>query len=140
MRNAHLMDKPHMVYLMFDDAGGLLYVGCTSNIKNRLRQHGRFSDWYPRISRVSAREYPGMERGLAIEARVIRRFAPEINVLSQRDEKKRMGTGSQGGSPWLTREGRAMKRGERINWRGDDKADRACREFLETLSKERDDG
>ena len=50
------------VYRAFDSYGHLLYIGCTYNLTERLRQHRRASAWHPYAETIGiAGPYPYKE-------------------------------------------------------------------------------
>lgn len=71
---------PHTVYRVYDTDGVLVYVGCTSDIDRRLREHRSGAPWRHRIHRVTTVEYPDMARGLVAEHNAINAERPEHNI------------------------------------------------------------
>jgi hypothetical protein len=75
------LDRPHYVYELHAADGSLLYVGCTSNIGNRLAQHIAARDWWPEVARVVSDTYPDGAAAFAEERRRIVECAPRHNVV-----------------------------------------------------------
>ena len=74
----------HSVYLAYDLFGRLSYIGCTQDVKQRLKDHTHRSDWYFEDMRVDVREYATKERALAVEKRAISLLNPYYNIRDQR--------------------------------------------------------
>lgn len=77
--NSHLLNKEHTVYRLFAADGYLLYVGCTSNLRDRLANHKTHKDWWPQVARVESETYPDRARGLWAEREAIVTEAPRYN-------------------------------------------------------------
>lgn len=69
----------HWVYRCFDHDGRLIYVGCTTNLPNRLEQHRTASWWSPTVAKVTSRVYPDGPSGRAAERQAIRDEVPRWN-------------------------------------------------------------
>jgi predicted GIY-YIG superfamily endonuclease len=69
----------HWVYRCFDGDGRLVYVGCTTNVPNRLEQHRTSSWWSPTVVKVTSKVYPDGETGRAAERDAIRSEVPRWN-------------------------------------------------------------
>jgi predicted GIY-YIG superfamily endonuclease len=66
------------VYRFFDADGGLLYVGCTTQVNTRLRAHrGRI--WSYLVDRVEVERYPTLDEAFAAEQKAIATENPEFN-------------------------------------------------------------
>lgn len=74
-------DVSHFVYELIDAAGAHLYVGCTSNLPNRLGNHASSRDWADEIVRVEASRYPDMRSALDVEKELIQLYQPRHNVV-----------------------------------------------------------
>lgn len=74
---------PHWVYRCFDEDGRLLYVGCTTNLRNRLEQHRASSWWSPTVAKVTSKVFPDGESGRAAERAAIRDEIPRWNKASK---------------------------------------------------------
>lgn len=74
--------KPHHVYRLYADRE-LLYIGATSNIARRYRQHQRTTPWIHEVTRVDLETLPDRDSALAAEAAAIRSEAPKYNVFLQ---------------------------------------------------------
>lgn len=71
---------PHHIYRCFDGNGALLYLGCTSKVKRRIKAHRLSSPWFAQVVRVET-EGP-YRRGVAYatELVAIRAEQPRYNV------------------------------------------------------------
>ncbi|GGQ81138.1 GIY-YIG nuclease family protein [Streptomyces flaveolus] len=70
------------VYRIYDDAGGLLYVGITRDIAARFREHkGDKGWWRTRAHRYVVLWYPSRELAAAEEQEAIRADRPEFNQV-----------------------------------------------------------
>lgn len=76
-------DKPrtHYVYRVFDASGVPLYVGCTNNVRRRLGEHRRHSDWWPFAAQfvVDSEPQPDMPAWTS-ERSEIHRLTPVFNL------------------------------------------------------------
>lgn len=82
MKRAQKNVTPHAVYRFFDDAGILLYVGCTSDPKKRCVCHRTQSTWATQIDRVSVKWFPGWLQAARAEAEAIMDERPKHNRIS----------------------------------------------------------
>lgn len=57
---------PAVLYRCFDAADRLLYIGVTSGMAARFRQHGKDSEWWGDVERVETVSFP--QRHLAFDA------------------------------------------------------------------------
>ena len=74
----HLASAPHFVYKHLSASGQVLYIGCTSNMKQRQRQHTE-KPWFHQISTIESAEFPDKRSGLDEERRLIRLLRPKHN-------------------------------------------------------------
>ncbi len=81
------------VYRMLNAKGEVIYVGKARNLKNRVQNYARMGGHTNRIARMisltAAMEFvstPTETEALLLEANLIKRYAPEFNVL-MRDDK-----------------------------------------------------
>lgn len=81
MTIANLSGKPASVYLCFDLARRLIYVGVTGCGKQRLLAHSSGSAWWRETSHIELRHYETREEALAVEARMISDLEPLYNKL-----------------------------------------------------------
>jgi hypothetical protein len=73
--------RSHFVYRAYDDAGRLLYVGCTGRLHSRHLAHRRESDWYPFAARFHTTGPFAREVALEKEREAIEAEAPAFNAL-----------------------------------------------------------
>lgn len=70
------------VYLVYTDAGELLYVGLADDIAWRLANHRRnLAPWHYLAARVDWESYPSREAAAAAERQHIRQLRPRFNVV-----------------------------------------------------------
>ncbi|HKY59233.1 MAG TPA: GIY-YIG nuclease family protein [Aeromicrobium sp.] len=87
--------RPHYVYRCFDADGFLIYIGCTANLKQRMKNHRssprRSSRWIKACmaSHTVDGPFAGLDAGEAAERVAIRAEAPLFNIQERRD-----------GAPW----------------------------------------
>jgi excinuclease UvrABC nuclease subunit len=77
------MNRPYWVYRCYDSTGRLIYVGCTSNLWQRLSTHRSKSWWAPQVSRVHAKVYRGRNAAGSIERRAIADESPRWNIVGR---------------------------------------------------------
>lgn len=68
------------VYRVFDAYGSLLYVGCTTNLSQRMSHHAARSDWYCKTDRITTEWFDERRDALREEARAIFTESPAHNV------------------------------------------------------------
>lgn len=81
----------YTVYRLYDKAGKLLYVGCTSDITTRLVTHRREREWGRRIHRAETESYNTKREALKREGQLVTEMKPEYNI--------RVSTGESMGEP-----------------------------------------
>jgi predicted GIY-YIG superfamily endonuclease len=70
----------HVVYTAWGDRRSVpLYVGCTSNIHNRMTYHRSQSKWFPEMRHLETSESMPRIEALALERRRIRFMRPTHN-------------------------------------------------------------
>ena len=70
---------PHFVYTLWDETGAPLYVGCTNNIRERMRHHKKTMPWFGEVCYVSSIEAANRTEGLDLEWQVIEEVGPLHN-------------------------------------------------------------
>lgn len=84
-RWAELRNKPHTVYVLRDADEAVLYVGCTSKLRNRIYQHRAHQWWGDRIASAEVlSEHPNMAEARNAEAEAIDALAPVHNKTKPR--------------------------------------------------------
>jgi hypothetical protein len=53
---------PCVVYRLYDKNGGLLYIGSSINLSQRLRSHQRYEKWGAEIASVRVQPYPNQSK------------------------------------------------------------------------------
>ncbi len=77
---SHIHDRPHTVYLHRDEAGRVIYIGLTSNLEQRTRQHRSTSEWRRRIATVDIDSvHPNFRTGAQRERDLITQHRPAYN-------------------------------------------------------------
>lgn len=75
---------PHDVYRVFAAGGELLYVGCSVNVFNRLREHKAYAGWWHLAHTGTVHRYPNRAHALSIEAEAIRSESPTANKVLEK--------------------------------------------------------
>lgn len=78
--------RPTLMYRAYAEDGGLLYVGVTGDIEERLRGHAQSSDWFPLAKRIETEAYETRRLALDAEYRAIVDEGP----LHNRPPKRRL--------------------------------------------------
>lgn len=71
----------HLVYMLFDRARDLLYVGITSRGPTRLVEHYRLKPWFNQVARVEFERYMTREISAARETFLIKALHPLHNIV-----------------------------------------------------------
>lgn len=71
----------HLVYLLYEEAGELLYVGITDRGPVRLVEHHRSKPWFPAVVRVEFERYATRADSERREKFLISSRAPRHNVI-----------------------------------------------------------
>ena len=74
-------DGPQTLYRMYDAEDRLLYVGMTSRIESRIRQHGKVKSWWPSVATIRLEQYASRAEAAAAEAEAIRSEQPQFNIM-----------------------------------------------------------
>lgn len=77
------MSESHHVYRMFGESGELLYVGVTSNLKQRMKAHQFSTKWYSEVFSISAQSFPYRSFAERAEDTAIYSEVPKYNVICQ---------------------------------------------------------
>lgn len=80
------------VYMFYDAAGALLYVGITSQGPKRFSQHNRDKEWWPEVTTMRVEHYPSRDLAAAREKALIQSKHPRYNVIHQMTGSVRRGT------------------------------------------------
>lgn len=73
--------EAHYVYRYFDEAGDLLYVGCTKDVEARERQHRTASHWFPSVARRTVKQFADRDRARHAERVTVASEHPQHNVI-----------------------------------------------------------
>src|SRR5690348_10078875 len=82
------MERTPLVYRVYDDTDRLIYIGATSNLKQRLDHHRSAAWWWGLAGRVTKVEQPNMECAFIVEHAAIRAERPAFNLLNRRGGSK----------------------------------------------------
>jgi excinuclease UvrABC nuclease subunit len=77
------VDSPHYVYRCYDYAGRLIYVGCSVNPVQRVKQHRYTSWWGTQILDVRLIVFPSKDYALQKEREAIGEERPRWNVTGK---------------------------------------------------------
>ena len=72
-----------MLYRLFDQDGGLLYVGISGRWVRRLVSHAARQGWWDDVASVTRQPFPSRSEALEAEAAAIRQERPRYNVQGQ---------------------------------------------------------
>src|SRR5699024_924217 len=72
--------KPHQVYVLKDKAGAVLYVGVTSNLKARVKDHRTRKPWWGDVAETTTSAPMPWVDALNLEEHLIRELSPLHNV------------------------------------------------------------
>lgn len=73
-------NRTHSVYIAHGSDGAVLYVGCTSNVAGRAKNHRNKSRWWPLATRFTVRGPYFRSTAYRIERETIARLRPSHNV------------------------------------------------------------
>lgn len=90
----------HCLYRHFDGSGVLLYVGITSRIGERIRDHKRHSCWWLEITRIEIERFASRAELIEAEKAAIRSENPLHNVRN-RERKTEQSKWPKQGRPFL---------------------------------------
>lgn len=76
--------SPHLVYLLYDERGRLLYIGITDRGPRRLVEHYREKAWFSMVARVDIERMPSRAAAEERERALIRERGPAFNVQHNR--------------------------------------------------------
>lgn len=100
---ATIRETPHYVYRCFDADGRLLYVGCSKDPEQRLKQHSYVYTWWTdRIARVALEGFPDQAAGLAAEKQAIQTEHPFYNRQFRTTDSQRANWQPEHYVNWLT--------------------------------------
>lgn len=68
------------VYQAYDGTDGLLYIGITENLDQRLAAHRRTSRWFIDARRIAWAQYADRATAERVEYRLIRELYPQYNI------------------------------------------------------------
>jgi predicted GIY-YIG superfamily endonuclease len=75
------MNKPHVLYRVYDAQGALLYIGITMNPGSRFAQHSEDKPWWTDVADIRVEHYGSREEVLAAERDAIKSEHPRFNVV-----------------------------------------------------------
>lgn len=77
----------YIVYAFHDEKRRCLYVGTTSNMPRRYREHERTAPWWPKAAYLEAMNARDEQAAKAIERAFIRAFNPIWNARENRGDR-----------------------------------------------------
>lgn len=86
MADAHSKPKIHKLYRHFSKTGDLLYIGITSRLNIRLREHEKGSPWWGEISRIEIETFSDRESLIDAEKMAILKEKPLYNIHHNEQE------------------------------------------------------
>lgn len=100
---ATIRETPHYVYRCFDADGRLLYVGCSMNPEERMKEHRKFRPWWTnRVTRMTLEGFPDQSAGLAAERQAIQTEHPLYNRQFRTTVEQRANWRPEHYIAWLT--------------------------------------
>lgn len=72
--------RRNVVYRCYDNCGRLLYIGVSSNITERLKQHRRSSPWWSEVDRTVMKVFARRLDAMRAERLAIKAERPAKNV------------------------------------------------------------
>lgn len=75
-----MTDKRQTLYRHRNEAGDLLYVGVSSRISRRVKEHSQHSPWWLDIARIDLQHFPDREAVLEAERNAIKNEKPKYNI------------------------------------------------------------
>lgn len=79
MTFGEIVDLPHAVYRLYDDAGDLLYIGLARDIDRRFYNHAFKTPWWDEVASHTAEWFPDRATADAAETAAIRAEKPPFN-------------------------------------------------------------
>jgi hypothetical protein len=74
------MNRPHVVYRLFNADGELLYVGMTCDVEQRFTYHRAVKPWWPDVANQTFEQFPDRESAEQAEVAAIRSEVPRHNI------------------------------------------------------------
>lgn len=78
------------LYRYFDAQGALLYIGVTSRINRRMREHWESSEWFAKIARCEFQQFPDRKSVLEAEREAIISEKPLHNYAHNRPKREKL--------------------------------------------------
>lgn len=69
-----------MVYRCFDESGRLLYIGYSSDLPRRARQHDAGTEWWPTVAKLRVQVFRTALEATAAERAAIENEGPAFNI------------------------------------------------------------
>jgi predicted GIY-YIG superfamily endonuclease len=79
------MNKPHVLYRVYDAQGVLLYIGITMHPASRFAQHSEDKPWWADVADIRVEHCGSREEVLAAERDAIKCEHPRFNVVHNRN-------------------------------------------------------
>lgn len=78
-----LVDRPHVLYRMFDRSKHLLYVGITVDARARWKAHGEDKSWWTDVASIEVQHFTSRAAAERAEQLAIRSERPLHNIVHQ---------------------------------------------------------
>jgi len=75
------------LYRQFDKDRNLLYTGVSCQIRSRLRDHEKHSEWWSEVSHITIEHFPDRKSVLEAERKAIETENPKHNVQYNRNKR-----------------------------------------------------
>jgi predicted GIY-YIG superfamily endonuclease len=75
--------QPTLLYRLRDRGGALLYIGITTDLKRRLREHAKSKPWWPDVATVETEAHVGYGVAEQAEWLAIRQEEPRWNHIGR---------------------------------------------------------
>lgn len=82
-----MSDEQYVLYRHYNEAGELLYVGVSSRVMRRTREHEKNSAWFGDTFKISIERFPNRDHLLEAEKQAIKNERPKYNIVHNRDRK-----------------------------------------------------
>lgn len=79
-RSHRLENRANVLYRMYDAKDGLLYIGITTNLEDRMADHRGFKGWWREVSTIKLEHFPTRSSAEDAERLAIETEVPRWNV------------------------------------------------------------
>ena len=71
------------LYRLWDTHGQLLYIGITTHVPSRMRQHRKDKPWWNQVANITSEQYATRKEAEQHEKHAIRHEHPKYNIVGQ---------------------------------------------------------